>query len=64
MREFIKPTFPLQPGLEKREYGRRDPSHSPHDTLYPQKLALTSPTSGSRSAGIVRSWTKATELFI
>jgi hypothetical protein len=30
--------------------------------LYPQKLALTSPTSGDRSAGIVRSRTKATEL--
>jgi len=29
--------------------------------LYPQKLALTSPTGGSRSVGIVRSQTKATE---
>jgi len=29
--------------------------------LYPQKLALTSPTGGGRSVGIVRSWTKATE---
>jgi hypothetical protein len=29
--------------------------------LYPQKLALTSPTSGGRSIGIVRSRTKATE---
>jgi hypothetical protein len=29
--------------------------------LYPQKLALTSPTSGGRSVGIVRSRTKATE---
>jgi t-SNARE complex subunit (syntaxin) len=27
-------------------------------------LALTSPTHGGRSVGIVRSWTKATELFI
>jgi hypothetical protein len=32
--------------------------------LYPQKLALTSPTSGGRSVGIVRSRTKATELVI
>jgi len=32
--------------------------------LYPQKLALTSPTGGGRSVGIVRSLTKATELFI
>jgi len=31
--------------------------------LYPQKLALTSPTGGGRSVGIVRSRTKATELF-
>ena len=30
--------------------------------LYPQKLALTSPTSGGRSVGIVRLRTKATEL--
>jgi hypothetical protein len=32
-------------------------------TLYPQKLALTSSTSGSRSVGIVRLRTKATEFF-
>jgi hypothetical protein len=30
--------------------------------LYPQKWVLTSPTSGGRSVGIVRSRTKATEL--
>jgi len=29
--------------------------------LYPQKLALTSPTGGGRSVGIVRSRTKATD---
>jgi hypothetical protein len=29
--------------------------------LYPQKLALISPTGGGRSVGIVRSRTKATE---
>jgi hypothetical protein len=33
----------------------------PRDTLYPQKLALTSPTSGGRSVGVVRLRTKATE---
>jgi len=32
--------------------------------LYPQKLALTSPTGGGRSVGIVRSRTKATEFYI
>jgi hypothetical protein len=31
---------------------------------YPQKLALTSPTGGGRSVGIVRSRTKATELYV
>jgi hypothetical protein len=48
-------------GLENREHRRRDPSSCPRDTLYPQKLALTSPTSGGRSAGIVRWRTQATE---
>jgi hypothetical protein len=48
-------------GLENREYGRRDPSRLPRDTLYYQDLALTSPRSGGRSVGIVPSQTKATE---
>jgi hypothetical protein len=50
-------------GLENREYCRRDSSCCPRDTLYPQKLALTSPTSGGRSVGIARSRTEATEFF-
>jgi hypothetical protein len=32
--------------------------------LYPQKLALTSPTGGGRSVSIVRSRTKATEFSL
>ena len=32
--------------------------------LYPQKLALTSPTGGGRAVGIVRSRTKATEFSL
>jgi len=32
--------------------------------LYPQKLALTSPTGGDRSVGIVRVRTKATEFSL
>ena len=32
--------------------------------LYPKKLALTSPTGGGRSVGIVRSRTKATEYMV
>jgi hypothetical protein len=50
-------------GPENREYGRGDPLCWPLDTLYPQKLALTSPTSGGRSVGIVRLRAKDTELF-
>jgi hypothetical protein len=48
-------------GLEKREYVRRDQSGRPRGTLYPQKLALTSPTSGGRLVDIVRSRTQAME---
>jgi hypothetical protein len=36
----------------------------PRDTLYSQKLALTSPTSGGRLIGIVRLRTKATEFSL
>jgi hypothetical protein len=32
--------------------------------LFPQKMTLTSPISGGRSVGIVRSWTKATDLLL
>jgi hypothetical protein len=47
-------------GIENREYGRGYLLHSPL-----QKLALISPTSGSRSVSIVRSQTKAIEsIFI
>jgi hypothetical protein len=51
-------------GLEIREYSRGDPLRWPRDTLYPQKLALTSTTRGGLSVGIVRSRTKATELNV
>jgi hypothetical protein len=47
--------------LEIRGYGRRDPSRLPRCTLYPQKFALTSPASGGRSVGTVRSRTQATD---
>jgi hypothetical protein len=45
-------------GLENWINGRRDPLCWPRDTLYPQKLAITSPTSGGRSVGIVLLRTK------
>jgi hypothetical protein len=51
-------------GLENRECGRGDPLLWPRDTLYPQNLALTSPTSGGRSVGIVLLRTKATEFVL
>jgi hypothetical protein len=51
-------------GLERREYGRRDPSRWPRGTLYPLKSALISPISGDRLVGIIRSRTQATELVI
>jgi hypothetical protein len=43
--------------------GNRDPLRWPRNTLYRQKLALTSPACGGRSVGIVRSQTKATDLM-
>jgi hypothetical protein len=49
-------------GLETREYGQRDSSRWPYDTLYQKMLALTSLKSGDSSVGIVRSRTQAKEL--
>jgi hypothetical protein len=46
-------------GLESRDYGRR--GSAALTMWHPQKLALTSPTSGGRSVGTVRSQTQATE---
>jgi hypothetical protein len=43
------------------EFGRRDPSRWQRGSLYPQKLALSSPTSDGSSVGIVRSRTRSTE---
>jgi hypothetical protein len=50
-------------GLEFWEYGLGDSLRWPRDTLYLQKLSLTSTTSGGRSFDIVRSRTKATEFY-
>jgi hypothetical protein len=50
-------------GLEIREYGCGDSLHWPCDTVYPQKLALTSPTSGVRWIIIIRSRAKAMEFL-
>jgi hypothetical protein len=51
-------------GLESREYSLRDPSLWSRGTFYPQKFTLTSPTSGGRSVGIVRSRTQKTEFLL
>jgi hypothetical protein len=51
-------------GLENRDCSHRDLSWWPRVTLYPQKLALTSLTSGVCLVGIVHSRIKATELLI
>jgi hypothetical protein len=50
-------------GLENRDYGRKGLTTDYATNLYPQKLALTSPTSDGVSVRIVRSRTKATQLF-
>jgi hypothetical protein len=42
----------------------RDSSRWPRGTLYPQTLALTSPTSGGRSVCIVRLRTRTTEFVL
>jgi hypothetical protein len=47
-------------GLENRDYGHWNPLCWSCNTLYPQKLALTSPTDGCHLIGIIRSRTKAT----
>jgi hypothetical protein len=51
-------------GLENREYGCRDQSRLPRGTLPPQKLALTWPTRGCRSVGIVCLRTTTTEFSL
>jgi hypothetical protein len=51
-------------GLEIREYGLRDLLSWQRNTLYPQQLALTSPTCGGRSVSIVRSRTKSAVIYI
>jgi hypothetical protein len=50
--------------LEIQEYSCGDPLHWPRDTLYLQKLSLTSLTSGSRLVNIVHSLAKATEFSL
>jgi hypothetical protein len=50
--------------MESREYSRGDSLLWPRDALYPQKLALTSPTSRGHSVCIVHSRTKAMEFSL
>jgi hypothetical protein len=52
----------IQNFCRNRDYGRRGSAALTMRLFYPQKLVLTSPTSGGLAVGIVRSRTKATEL--
>jgi hypothetical protein len=52
------------PVLKTDINGRGDPLRWPRDILYPQKLALTSLTSGGRSVGIVHLRTKSHGVFL
>jgi hypothetical protein len=50
-------------GLENQDYGPRGSAAlTLRHPFYPQKLALTSPTSSGRCVGIVRSRPKVTDL--
>jgi hypothetical protein len=51
-------------GLDSREYGRRAQLRCTRGIQYPKNLALTSPTSGGLSVGIVRLRVQATELLL
>jgi hypothetical protein len=53
----------VAPVYKTEIHGRGNSLRSPRNTFYPQRLALTSPTSGGRSVGIVRLLTAATEFF-
>ena len=57
-----KVAAPVQKTEIKTAVGNRWADHV--TPLYSQKLALTSPTGGGRSVGIVRSRTKATEFSL
>jgi hypothetical protein len=51
--------------VQKTEITAIGTRHADHaTTLYPQNLALTSPTSGGRSVDILHSLTKATEFVV
>jgi hypothetical protein len=60
----LNPVCRPKTGLENREYGLGIRCADHATPLYPQKLALTSPTSSGRLVGIVRLRTKATELVL
>jgi hypothetical protein len=58
----VSSIFITQSGTEDMAVGIRQADQVA--PLYPQKLALTSPTSGGRSVGIVLSRTQAMEFFL
>jgi hypothetical protein len=50
--------------VQKKENTAVGIRHAYHVANYPQKLAITSPTSGGRSVGIVRSRTQTMEFSL
>jgi hypothetical protein len=65
---FLKPSKFIKDvqniSQENRINSRGDPLHWPHDALYLQKLALTSPTSGGRLVSILRLPTKGHGVYV
>jgi hypothetical protein len=59
---IIRPTSVSLPVYKSEITAVGDPWRWPRGVLYPQKMALISPTGGGRKVGIVRSQTQATKL--
>jgi hypothetical protein len=62
--EELLETKNIGSGPESREYGHRDPSLRPRNTIYPQNVSTNFVESGGRSVGIVRSRTQTTEFSL
>jgi hypothetical protein len=63
--KFLNKLNDFPAGLENRNYGRMgSDALTTRQSYIHKKLALTSLTSGGRSVGTVRSWTRATEFVL
>jgi hypothetical protein len=54
----------VRPGIGLPNKEQNNNNNNNNNNHYPQKLALTSPTSGGRMVGIVRTRTQATEFSL